>query len=259
MKRTSGLLVTLILAVIFSSGCQTAQAPSGGTTSIPIDTAASAVGYLAMASASPLSTGSSVGVSTLGISSAGIKPFSSTPSFDSDGWIVISTSESVPGYGSFSIDIKAEVFGEAIGHIDSEDKMDQYISSRDTLEAIFMYAVTDYDLISPEAISFSVNLGNSKTDPLKLEALNTPTLKITGPAGYSGTYGTESFSVSMSYSALTVSATTGCPVGAVAFMVTSGTATAFSGTITYNGTSTATIVFSGGETYTVDLSTGEVS
>lgn len=253
IKRTA-LFAVLMLAVMFSYGCQTAQSPSGGTTSIPMDSAASAVGRLAMASCSSLTT-----TSPAGISSSGIKTKTASHTFDSDGWLSYSYSYSDPGTGSFSLDMKSKMFGEVTGAITSEAKIDEFSSIGDTLEAIFQYSILEYDLVSPEVMSFTITIGSSKSDPLKIEAMNTTSPTITGPASYSGSYGAESFSVSMNYDAMTVNYSTDYPVGTVSFTVTSGTATAYSGTITYNGTSTATIVFTGGGSYTVDLTTGEVS
>lgn len=251
MKKIHGLLVSLVLAAMVSSGCQTAQAPVAAT-SIPVSAAASAVGSLAMA---PLMF-SSMGTSS---SPSGISKLSTAAaSFEADGWLRVSSSESFPGIGSISYDVRSKLFGVSTGFISNEAKSEEFAESGDVLSAIFEYAVFQYDLITPEVTSYTTTLGRSKTDPLKLESMNTVP-SITGPASYSGAYGDVSLSVSIAFSGLTLDAVSGYPEGSVSFSVSSGSEIAYTGTISYNGTSTATIVFSGGGTYTVDLSSGEVS
>ena len=246
------LIAALLFSVTVSAGCQTASSPSGGT--LPMSTAASAVGWLAMGSSTSSVIGSPVGVSSLGI-----RPLVASYSFDSDGWLVMTLSQSVSGVGSFAYDIKTELTGKTTGAIDSAAKLLAFNTTHDSLESMFIYSRIACDLTSPEVMSFTVTSGNSKTDPLKFEHMNSAAQTITGPAAYSGTYGGVPFSVSLNYGGLSVNSSTKYPSGSVTFSVASGTTAAYSGTITFNGTTTATIVFSGGGTYTLNLLTGAVS
>lgn len=252
MINKSGLLAFAMAAVLFASGCGTTASSGGGTTtSLPVSSAASAVGSLAMATATPTTISSAIGVSSAGISKA-----SSGYTFDSDGWLEMAYSGSAGGM-SYSYDMKVKLFGEATGHIYDSSKMALFNSTGDTLEAMFIYSDIAYNMTSPEVMSFTVTTGSSKTDPLKYENMNTASPTITGPASYTGTYGAETVSVTLSYSALTMDGE--YPDGSVSFAVALGTSPAYSGTISFNGTNSATITFSTGEIYTVNLTTGAVS
>jgi len=254
MINKSGFLAFAMAAVIFASGCGTTASSGGGTTtSLPVSSAASAVGYLATASVSYANA--SLFIS--GTSSAGISTKATAGTFV-DGWLTMSHEDSMDGFGSFTYDLKAKLFGLVTGHIDSQAKLEEFIDSGDDLEKIYQYSVIEFDITSPEVASFTVTLGNSKLDPIKLEGLTT-TPSVTGPASYSGTSGGETISVSMTYAGLTVNASDDYPTGSVNFTVAAGATPAYSGTVAFNGTNTATITFSGGQIYTVDLITGQVS
>lgn len=250
IKRT-GLLALLIAAAVFVSGCGTTSS-GGGSSSLPKSTAATAVGYLV---GSTIMTFSDVPIGTTSL--AGISKKSGY-SFDSEGWVSASYEASDPSFGSYSFDMKVRIYGLVTGLIDSSSKMDEFSSSGDELEEIWQYTTMDFDLTSPEAMSFNIVLGNSKSDPIKLENMTTVP-SLTGPTRYSGSYGGDSFSVTMNYSGLSQNPSTGYPSGSVSFSVFVGSSPAYTGTLTFNGTSTATIVFSGGESYTLDLETGTVS
>jgi predicted small secreted protein len=254
MKKITGLFAVLAVLSMLSSGCGTTASSGGGdTSSLPVSSAASAVGYLATTSVAYANISSLLG----GVSSAGISTKSMDYSFV-DGWLTMYHEDSMSGFGSFSYDLKAKLFGASTGPIDSESKLEDFVNSGDDLTDIYQFSVIEFDITSPEAMSFVITLGSSKASPLKLENLTTAP-SVTGPASYSGTYGAENVSVTMNYDGLTVSASDDYPTGSVSFTVVAGTTPAYSGNITFYGTDTATIEFDGGGSYSVNLTTGAVS
>jgi len=248
MKKVLWFFFILGIGAVLITGCQQASSP---TATLDPSTAAAAVGQ---AVSSSLTFDSLLGFSAMSVQSVKAQ----TTGFlspEADGWWGVTLSSLTFDSQSVSIEAHLRLYASTGALIDTQTEFGQ-IGGALTLDKLYMYGTLSYSGIA----SFTVNLGNSKADPFKIEGLS-----VTGGGTVSGTVSNttiangETLVVSMTYNAVTLSAS-GYPNGTVDFSITYA-GTTYAGTITFNGTALASMTFTQGltGTYTINLITGMVT
>lgn len=248
MKKLIGSLLIFSLGLMLLTGCQSASTPSG--TSVPASSIASDIGTMAKNSLA-MDNGVLGVVDTLSISSIRAAT-PATPTFGTDSFWVTTDSYTASGI-TFDSNYKFRVWNATGTEITTLADL-QAVSSYSDISKIWTYTTITYTYTGG---SYSISYGSSVSDPLKFDyASNTISGPITMTSAYSGT----TYSISLTYSNLTASAT-GYPTGLINWSMSEGGSTVAAGTVTFIGTSTATITFTSGYsgTYTVDLTTGLVT
>ena len=250
MKKVLALFA--LFAIVALAGCQ--QAATTTEPTVPEASIASSIGYLAKYSvAVDNAVMGVVGISSISAAEVCICA-PSTPALGTDNWWTSTDSYSAGGY-TYTITYRFKLWNSSGTLINTQALLDAL--TEDTLDKVWMWV--DYSIVYGGA-SFSMSLGSSKDNPLKFEGLVVPPKTVDGPISYSGTSDDTSYSVTVTYSSLSLSAS-GYPSGEVGVSVSEGDTAVVEATITFNGTSTATITFTSGYsgTYTVDLDTGLVT
>jgi hypothetical protein len=193
-----------------------------------------------------------VGVVT-NLSISGLKAASpATPNYGADGFWATTDSYSASGV-SYAISYKFKVWNAAGVEIITLADL-QAVTGASDLSRLSTYTTIDYTYSGG---SFSMSYGSSTSNPL---IFNYDTATINGPITLTNSYSGTSYSITFTYADL-ASTVSGYPTGSVSWSMAEGSSTVASGTVTFNGTSTATVAFTSGYsgTYTVNLDTGLVS
>ena len=249
MKKLLGLLLVIGLAAFAMSGCQSS---TSSTPSIPDATVASSVG---------MATGMSTAVDNAVRSAANILSVGTprvlgtytAPTY-SGGWWTTTLNTSASAY-SYDASVNFRLWsksGSTLTEAVNQTQLDALTSAN--LDQMYVYAT--YTMTYGSS-TFTMAMGGAKTDAgcLKITDILSGTPIMNGPISISGTSGSDSYTVTITY--LNMTTVSGLPSGTATFSVVSGGSTVASGNITYSvsgSTCTATINFSGGGTVTQIIS-----
>jgi hypothetical protein len=238
----------LLWAAIFIAGCS-GSASSSSNFTVPAATFAESLGLLAQSSCS-IDDCIQEGVAV----SRGMRALSSytytSPEVGADQWwnMTVNYSSSTMTMEVVT-NCKIYTLGGAVTTLAD-------LASLETSDVTTFEIYATYDILQ-NGNSISMNLGSSKTNPFILSLLGQ---SLTGPISYTGSYQGTTYAIVMVYD-LEFPTGSSYPSGTVTATIYENSALVCTGTITFNGTSTATLAFSGGYsgTYTIDLANGTVT
>ncbi|MBU0629321.1 MAG: hypothetical protein KKC80_00185 [Candidatus Margulisbacteria bacterium] len=262
MKKLLSLALLLALGLFAVSGCGTT---TGGTVSTTIPTAAAATSIGALASTSLTVDNNILGVTAYATSvkSSQVRASSpTTPAYSGGWWTSAATwAETFEGFSyTYDWQYQFKIWNTAGTEITTPAGLDpggDGLSASD-VSKIWAYVTFDYTLTTTSgAFTTHYQFGESTAKPFKMEGFGTASRLMDGYTKYTGSYGGDSYSISFTYSALSLTST-GYPSGSVSFSFSVSAGEAYAGTITYDGTNTALLTFTSGGTgtYAINLDTG---
>lgn len=247
MKRFLTLLIILGTASLLITGCQQAAKPAG---SIPQNTVASGIATLAKNSVEiDNALGKAGGMTGFKASAAGISAYAITITRSADGWFTGSDHYTL-GVITYDRELNFKVYALNGNEITSPAQLPSYSTSN--ISRLQTYSTISY---TGSAGSYTINFGASKADPLTFTYY--PSKAIDGPVYYSGSHDGQNFQITCDYGNLGLSAS-GYPSGSINWAVYIDSSAVASGSLSFDGTSTATLSFSSGGSgnYLINLSSG---
>jgi len=242
-------LVSCLLCLV-TLGC---SPTSSSTTTLPAATAAEGLGDLAVQSLAA-DNGVLGVITSLSISS----PTAASPStatYEADGWWT-ATENTSSGIYTYSLTYRFRLWDLSNNEVTTLAGLQSATAS--TISKLWIYTSKE---MTYSGNSYTFSMGTSISDPLKFEDYNSTTTKsIDGPMQMVASYSGNAYTVTYDYDTVTLNAS-GYPSGTITFSISGSSYTTMTGSIVFNGTSTATLTFTGAlsGSYMVDLDTGDVT
>lgn len=143
----------------------------------------------------------------------------------------------------------------SVGLWEGNGRVETISSSLDMITMFGNVELEAYDGETGEDVTLNMSIGNGESNPFTWDGLGTTTITMDGTFTFDITYNNQAVSMTMTFSSLSIDTSSDpnntYPTGSI---TVSGNAEgrSFSGTIVYNGTSTATATING-ETSQIDL------